>query len=88
MRINSTIIICLLVIWLILTLCTISSILNQPFTKKQRFFWIVFVLAGPLVGILAYLPFSFNKEEVPDIFLMKHKKGKKRPGGGGLTRQG
>jgi len=86
MRIDSTVIICLLIIWVIVSACVISSILNQPFTKKQRFFWSVFVLAVPVIGILAYLPFSFNKEEVPDIFLMKHKKEKKRPGGGGMTR--
>ena len=87
MRINSTSIMVLLVIWLIISGCAISSILNQPFTKKQRFFWILFVLGAPLIGILAYLPFSFNKEEVPDIFLMKQKRGKKHSEGGSSTRK-
>ena len=88
MRIDSVVITCLFGIWLVIIACVISSILKQPFTKKQRFFWILFNLAVPIVGILAYLPYSFNKEEVPDIFLMKHKRGKKRSGGGNITRQG
>jgi phage terminase large subunit-like protein len=74
-------------IWLAVTGCAITSILSQPFTKKQRLFWIVIVLFVPLIGVLAYLPFSFNKEEVPDIFLMKHKKGPKRSAKGKSVRQ-
>jgi hypothetical protein len=31
----------------------------------------------PLLGVLAYLPFSFNKEDLPHIFLAKAKKSKK-----------
>ena len=85
MRINSAAIVLLLVLWLIITGCAISSILSQPFTKKQRLFWIVFVLVAPMIGILAYLPFSFNKEEVPDIFLMKQRK-KHRPSAGPVTK--
>jgi len=85
MRIDPVVLLGLLAVWLIIIACVISSILHQPFTKKQRFFWIVFVVCVPMVGILAFLPFSFNKEEIPDIFLMKHKK-KKHSGGGGSTR--
>ena len=83
MRIDPVTIICLLVIWLLIVACAVSSVLHQPFTKRQRFFWILFVLGAPMVGVLAYLPFSFNKEEVPDIFLMRNKRGKHRSGGGG-----
>jgi hypothetical protein len=83
MRIDSVTISFVLVIWLLIATCVVSSVLHQPFTKKQRLFWILFVLGAPMIGVLAYLPFSFNKEEVPDIFLMRNKRGKHRSGGGG-----
>ena len=88
MRIDSLVINILLALWLTITLCTISSILSQPFSKKQRLFWILLVVAMPLFGILAYLPFSINKDDVSDIFMMRHKKGKKRSGAGSVTHQG
>jgi len=83
-----SIILCLIALWLVITACTISSIISQPFSRKQRFFWITLVVVLPIVGILAYLPFSFNKEEIPDIFLMKQKRGKKRSGAGSGSRRG
>ena len=83
MRIDSTALAVLLVIWLIICGCMISSILSQPFTRKQRLFWICVVVALPVVGMLAYLPFSFNREEIPDIFLMKQKRKKHASGSQG-----
>jgi hypothetical protein len=82
MRIDFQVIACLVILWLLITGCTVSSILSKPFSQKQRNFWLVIVMAFPLLGILAYLPFSINKEDVPDIFLMKQqKKGKRRSEG-------
>ena len=79
-KFNAQVLICLLVIWAAVLACTISSILAQPFTKAQRKFWILAVLLVPLLGVLAYLPFSFRKEDMPHIFLPKRKKEKKKSG--------
>ena len=87
MRITWQILLCIFSIWLAVTGCAIASISSQPFTKKQRLFWIALVLFVPLIGVLAYLPFSFNKEEIPDVFLMKHKKEQKRLGAGKSVRR-
>ncbi len=64
---------CLLCIWVVVIGCTISGILGQSFTRNRRIFWICAVIALPLVGVLAYLPFSFKKEELPHIFQARSK---------------
>lgn len=64
--------ICAIVIWVIVVVCSIMSIVGQPFSKKQRMFWMVVVMGLPLVGLLSYLPFSIRKENYPGLF-----KGKK-----------
>src|SRR5688500_10684712 len=58
-------------IWIAILLCTISSILAQPFTKKQRAFWILLVTFVPILGLLAYLPFSIRRDELPTAFLIR-----------------
>jgi hypothetical protein len=58
-------------LWFTILLCTISSILVQPFTKKQRFFWIALVTLVPIFGLLAYLPFSIRRDELPTAFLIR-----------------
>jgi hypothetical protein len=58
-------------LWITILLCTISSILTQPFTKKQRLFWILLVLFVPIFGLLAYLPFSIRRDELPTAFLIR-----------------
>jgi hypothetical protein len=78
-KFNGQILACLILIWVAVLACAISSIMAQPFSKRQRAFWIGLILCVPLVGLLAYLPFSFRKEELPHIFLAKRKKEKKRP---------
>ena len=59
----------LIMIWVCVVICVISSILAQPFDWKQRLFWIALVVLLPIVGILAYLPFAFRKENLPLIFM-------------------
>lgn len=66
------------ILWFIVVACTISSILSQPFNKKQRIFWIALVIAVPFVGVLAYIPFSFRTEDMPHIFLPKSNKKSRR----------
>ena len=80
---NDQVAISVLILWLAIVACAISSILAQPFSTVQRRFWILVVIALPIVGVLAYLPFSFRREDLPHAFMMKHKSSKrsgKRPG--------
>lgn len=57
-KFNSQMLICLVAIWLVVTGTAISSIYSQPFSKKQRLFWVLLVIFLPVVGLLIYLPFS------------------------------
>jgi predicted permease len=59
------------VIWLAVLACCISSILAQPFSGKQRALWTGIVVLLPLFGLLAYLPFSIRRDELPTAFLMR-----------------
>lgn len=58
-------------IWLAVLICTVVSITGQPFSKKQRAIWIVIVVCIPILGLLAYLPFSIRRDELPTAFLMR-----------------
>lgn len=71
---------CVVLIWCIVLACTISSILSQPFNRRQRIFWIAVVICVPLIGVLAYIPFSFRTEDMPHIFLPKSRKSSTRRG--------
>lgn len=61
-------------IWLVVLGCAASSIINQPFSKKQRTFWLMVVVGLPLFGLLSYLPFSIRKEHYPGLFNTKKRK--------------
>ncbi len=58
-------------IWLAVLICTVASIIAQPFSKKQRAIWILLVVCVPILGLLAYLPFSIRRDELPTAFLMR-----------------
>ena len=77
---NDQVAISVLILWLAIVACAISSILAQPFSTVQRRFWILVVIALPIVGVLAYLPFSFRREDLPHAFMMKQKDRSKRSG--------
>ncbi len=79
-KFNGQVFLACLGIWLLVLWCAISSILAQPFTPRQRRFWLAVVIFLPLIGLLAYLPFSFCREDLPSMFLMRHKDRPKRPG--------
>ena len=66
----------LFIVWICVVGCVISSIFTQPFDLKQRIFWVAVVILLPVIGILAYLPFAFRKENLPHIFL-RHSKPRK-----------
>ena len=74
---DGAILLALLVLWAAVLGCVISSILSQPFDRKQRIFWILVVLLAPLLGVLAYLPFGLSKEAIPYIFMRKKKRPKR-----------
>ena len=70
---NVWVLVALILIWGCVVACVVSSILTQPFDRKQRVFWIALVVLVPIVGILAYLPFAFRKENLPLIFMRSQK---------------
>ena len=62
---------CLAVIWLVVLACAISSIYAQAFSPRQQRFWISTVIFIPLLGVLAYLPFSFRREQLAQLFFIR-----------------
>jgi uncharacterized membrane protein YhaH (DUF805 family) len=70
-KFNSQVLACLVLLWVVLVLASIVSINSQRFSERQRRFWILLVVSLPLFGILAYLPFSVRREDLPQVFLMK-----------------
>jgi len=65
---------CLFIIWIAVLGCIISSILEQPFDRRQRVFWIAVVLFVPIMGVLAYIPFAFRMEDLPHILQRRNKR--------------
>jgi uncharacterized membrane protein YhaH (DUF805 family) len=58
-------------LWLVVVTCAIASICAQPFGKRQRAVWIMLVVCVPILGLLAYLPFSIRRDELPTAFLIR-----------------
>ena len=71
------------VLWLIVVVSAVSSILAQPFSKRQRTIWLAIVIGVPIFGLLAYLPFSIRRDELPTAFLMRGSAKDKKRGGAG-----
>src|SRR5258707_945123 len=70
-KFNSQVLLSLLLIWMAIVYCAIVSINSQGFSERQRRLWIWIIVAVPLLGLLAYLPFSVRREDLPQVFLMK-----------------
>jgi hypothetical protein len=65
---------------MIVLACTLSSVFTQPFSRRQRFLWIAILIGLPIIGLLAYLPFSIRRDELPTAFLIRGTaKGRKQP---------
>ena len=62
---------CLGIIWLLVLWCTIASIRSKPFSARQRKFWILTVCLAPVVGTLAYLPFSCRWDYLAQLFFIR-----------------
>ena len=59
------------VIWIAVLACCVTSIVSQPFSVRQRVVWLAVVVCVPIFGMLAYLPFSIRRDELPTAFLMR-----------------
>ena len=70
-KFNGQVWLCLAVIWLIVLGSAITSIYAQPFSARQQKFWILAVVFLPLLGVLAYLPFSFRREQLAQLFFIR-----------------
>ncbi len=77
-KLNAEVVLAMVLIWAGVLGCVISSILSQPFDRKQQIFWIALAVLLPFLGVLSYLPFAFRKEELPHIFLRKSKRHKRK----------
>jgi hypothetical protein len=64
---------CLAVIWLVVLSCTVTSIYAQSFSLRQQRFWLSVVILVPVFGVLAYLPFSFRREQLLQLFFIRQK---------------
>ena len=56
-------------LWIAVVACAASSIVHQPFSRRQRAVWLIFVTFVPILGLLAYLPFSIRRDDLPTAFL-------------------
>ena len=73
-KFNGQVWLCLGVIWLIVLACTVTSIYAQPFSARQQKFWISAAIFIPVFGVLAYLPFSFRREHLAQLFFIRLQK--------------
>jgi hypothetical protein len=73
-KFNGQVFLALLIIWIAIVCCAVVSVNSQGFSDRQRRLWIWIILCVPLLGLLAYLPFSIRREDLPQIFLMKMQK--------------
>ena len=70
-KFNSQVFLSLMLIWIALVICAVISIRSQGFSERQRRLWVWIIVCVPLLGLLAYLPFSVRREDLPQVFLMK-----------------
>jgi hypothetical protein len=66
--------VCLAVIWLVVLGCSLASIRAQAFSVRQQRFWQLVVICVPVFGVLAYLPFSFRREQLLQLFFIRQQK--------------
>jgi hypothetical protein len=64
---------CLLLVWVLILICAISSIRSQSMSPGQQRFWIAVVVLVPIVGLLAYLPFAVKADDMPHYFRFRSK---------------
>lgn len=57
-KFNGMVLAGLIIVWLAVVSCAISSVCSRPWNRRQRFFWILWIVCLPGLGVLSYLPFS------------------------------
>lgn len=77
---NSHVVLSLVIVWMVMVICAVSSIRSQGYSDSQRRFWTWLVILVPFFGLLAYLPFSFRHEDLPTHLTLRTRE--KRPRGG------
>lgn len=85
-KFNGQVLLSLFLIWVLIVVCAVFSINSQGFSDRQRRLWIWIIFCIPLLGVLAYLPFSIRREDLPQVFLMKAHKNRVTPDKAGVTR--
>jgi hypothetical protein len=73
-KFNAQVFLSLFLIWAAMVLCAVLSLNSQGFSERQRRLWIWIIVGVPLLGLLAYLPFSDRREDLPQLFLVKSHK--------------
>lgn len=73
-KFSGQVVLCLFLIWAAMVYCAVLSINSQSFSERQRRAWLWIVIGLPLLGLLAYLPFSVRREDLPQLFLLKMQK--------------
>jgi hypothetical protein len=58
--------------------CTLWSINQQPFNRRERMSWSVVVICFPLIGVLAYLPQAWYNAATGALSFWKKPKKKKK----------
>jgi hypothetical protein len=64
----------LVIVWLLVLVCAVSSIRSQAFNRRQLWFWVVIIVCLPGVGLLCYLPFSVSKDNQGKLYRGEHRK--------------
>ena len=73
-KFNGQVLTCMILIWLAVVGCTISSIGKQSFSVAQHRFWVAFVILVPIIGVLCYLPVCFDADKHPELFFWRRSK--------------
>ena len=57
--------VCVGLVWAVVVTCAVTSIWSRPFGRRRKALWTAVVAGVPVVGLLAYLPFSLGEELFP-----------------------
>ena len=73
-KFNGQVLACMIVMWITVLVCAISSLNSQNYTPARRRFWLAFMILVPGVGVLCYLPACFHVDEHPELFFWRKSK--------------
>ena len=73
-KFNGQVLACMIVVWLAVIGCAITSLNKQDFTPARRRFWLAFIVLVPGVGLICYLPTCVRAHDHPELFFWKKSK--------------